>query len=295
LEVIRRRPDGFHDIETILQLVGLYDEVKLAQRQAGIAIRVVGADLPQAEENLAYRAAKLLLDRAGKPGGLSISLTKRIPLGGGLGGGSSNAAAVLAGVNRLYGMGRSRQELQRLAAELGSDVPFFLGPGLALATGRGEILRPLRPWPARWVVVASPRIAISTAWAYREASSKLTEWGGRGTMQTFLTDDLLPWPPTWAFNRLESVVLPQQPEVAALKALLQAGGGSPALMSGSGASVFAVVPDANAGERLAAKALAPGAVRLTGQREQGDGQPQVVAALGAAIIAKEGAEKGAAA
>ncbi len=261
--MIRRRPDGFHDIETVLQFVALYDEILLERREDGIAIRVEGADLPPGEGNLAYRAAKLLLNRSGSPGGLSVTLRKRIPLGGGLGGGSSNAAAVLAGVNRLYALGWSRQELQALGAELGSDVPFFLGSGPALATGRGEILRPLQPWPARWVVVANPRIAISTAWVYAEASSKLTEWGGRASILPFLTDELLPWPPVWAFNRLESVVLPRQPEVAALKALLLAGGGSPAMMSGSGSSVFAVVPDADAGERLAAKARDAGAFAVT--------------------------------
>ncbi len=263
LEVIRRRPDGFHDIETVMQLVGLYDEVRLEQCREGIAIRVEGADLPQGEENLAWRAARLLLDRAGRPGGVSVSLRKRIPLGGGLGGGSSNAAAVLAGVNRLYGLGRSLEELQALAAALGSDVPFFLGGGLALATGRGEVLRPLRPWPGRWVVIANPGIGISTAWVYQQASSKLTEWGGRASIQPLLTGDMLPWPPDWAFNRLESVVLPEQPEVAALKALLQGGGGAPALMSGSGASVFAIVPDADAGQRLAAKAREAGAFAVT--------------------------------
>ncbi len=261
LEVIGRRPDGFHEIETVMLQIGLYDEVRLERRQAGITLSVEGAALPLGEENLACRAARLLLDEAGG-GGLSISLRKRIPVGGGLGGGSSNAAAVLAGMNRLYDLGHSAGELRALAARLGSDVPFFLGSGLALATGRGEVLRPLRPWAEHWVVIANPGVAISTAWAYREASSKLTEWGGRATIQPFLTDDLLPWPPDWAFNRLESVVLPQQPEVAALKALLQ-GGGAPAMMSGSGASVFAVVPDREAGERLARAARDTGAFAVT--------------------------------
>jgi 4-diphosphocytidyl-2-C-methyl-D-erythritol kinase len=177
----------------------------------------------------------------------------------GLGGGSSNAAAVLAGVNRLYELGFTREWLQELGARLGSDIPFFLSDGLALATGRGEVLRPLRPWPRQWLVVANPGIPISTAWAYREVSSKLTAWHRRSTIQPLIGEGGLAWPPSWAFNRLEAVVLPHRAEVRVLKAALLEGGASPVLMSGSGASVFAVVPDAPTAERLAAHVQGEGA------------------------------------
>ncbi len=259
LEIIGRRPDGFHEIETIMQLVDLCDEVHLRRRRDGIRLQVSGADLPEGRGNLAYRAAALALEEAGVPHGVEIRLVKRIPVAGGLGGGSSNAAAVLFGVSRLYGCGWPPEILQRMAGALGSDVPFFLGGGAAVARGRGDLLTPLPPWPRRWLVLANPGIPISTAWAYREASSKLTGWEGRVTLPALTAGGSLEWPPVWAFNRLEEVVMPHRPELVALKALLQEGGGMPVRMSGSGASLFAVVPDAGAAEALAARVRARGA------------------------------------
>lgn len=260
LEVIGRRPDGYHEIESVMQLVDLCDQVRLSRMQQGIEVSVFGADVPAGPENLAYQAAALLMESAGLRGGVRIGLEKRIPVSGGLGGGSSNAAAVLAGLNRLYGLRYSREQLQELAAKLGSDVPFFLSDGLALAAGRGEVLMPITPsWSREWVVVANPRAAVSTAWAYREASSKLTERDRRASIRSLSATGSLAWPPIWAFNRLEAVVLPHRPEIRALKDLLEAGGAAPVLMSGSGASVFAVVPDAATGQVLAAQAQAAGA------------------------------------
>ncbi|MEI8188574.1 MAG: 4-(cytidine 5'-diphospho)-2-C-methyl-D-erythritol kinase [candidate division NC10 bacterium] len=259
LEIIGRRPDGYHDIASIMQLVDLCDEVRLRRRRTGIRVEVQGAELSAGRGNLAYRAAALLLEAAGVEGGVEIHLEKRIPVAGGLGGGSSNAAAVLIGLSRLYELAWSPEALQKLGENLGSDVPFFLGDGLALATGRGEILTPLSPWPPQWLVLANPGLPISTAWAYREASSKLTEWQPRVNIPSFPLDGRLQWPPVWAFNRLESAVLPHRPEIAALKDLLREAGGAPVLMSGSGASVFAVVSDAVSARQLAAQAEKSGA------------------------------------
>jgi 4-diphosphocytidyl-2-C-methyl-D-erythritol kinase len=258
LELVGRRPDGYHEIESVMQLVSLCDRVHVRKRRGGIAVTASGAELPAGRGNLAHRAAELLLGPSGERG-VHVHLEKRIPVAGGLGGGSSNAAAVLVAVNRLYGLGHGPDRLGQLALQLGSDVPFFLTDGLALARGRGEILTPLRPWPPRWLVLANPGIPISTAWAYREASSKLTLGGARATMPALIADDRLPWPPVWAFNRLEAVVLPHKPEIRSLCTLLAEGGGSPVCMSGSGASVFAVVPTAEAAEGLATRARQVGA------------------------------------
>jgi 4-diphosphocytidyl-2-C-methyl-D-erythritol kinase len=259
LEILNRRPDGYHDIESVMQLVDLCDEVRLRRRHRGIRLRVIGAALPEGEENLAYRAAALALEAGGIAEGVEIQLVKRIPVAGGLGGGSSNAAAVLLGVDRLFGLEWPEDALRRLAIRLGSDVPFFLCSGLAVARGRGEVLTPLAAWPPRWLVLANPRVPVSTAWAYREASSKLTGRQGRVTLPALTAGEPLGWPPVWAFNRLEDVVLPHRPEISALKALLQEGGGSPVLMSGSGATVFAVTSDEAAAEALAARARSGGA------------------------------------
>ena len=259
LEVIARRPDGYHEIESVMQLVDLCDRIILARKPRGIRVSVVGAGVPSGRDNLAYQAAGLLMEKMGLRDGVHISLEKRIPVASGLGGGSSNAAAVLAGLNRLYDLGHSRESLMELGAGLGSDVPFFLSNGLALATGRGELLTQLEPWPPMWLVLANSGVPVSTAWAYGEASSKLTEWQPRSTITSLVTQDRLPWPPGWAFNRLEAVVLPQRVEVRALKKLLEEGGGAPVLMSGSGGTLFAVVPDAETRRRMVARAQAAGA------------------------------------
>ena len=259
LEIIGRRADGYHDIETIMQLVDLCDEVEMRRRPQGIHLQVSGADLPEGRGNLAYRAAALALEAAGLTDGVEIHLVKRIPVAGGLGGGSSNAAAVLLGVKRLYGLDWSLERLRQLASQLGSDVAFFLGDSLAVARGRGELLSALTPWPPHWIVLANPGIAISTAWAYQEASSKLTGWQGRVTLPTLTAGGPLGWPPVWAFNRFEEVVLTRRPELSTLKTLLQEGGGAPVVMSGSGASFFAVVPDAPAARALAARVRTSGA------------------------------------
>jgi 4-diphosphocytidyl-2-C-methyl-D-erythritol kinase len=259
LEVIARRRDGYHEIESVMQLVDLCDRVYLARRPRGIRVSVVGAKVPSGRGNLAYQAAALLMEKTGLRDGVHISLEKRIPVAGGLGGGSSNAAAVLAGLNRLYELGQSRESLMALGASLGSDVPFFFSHGLALATGRGELLTQLEPWPPMWLVLANPGVPVSTAWAYGEASSKLTEWHARGSITRLVAHGRLPWPPRWAFNRLEAVVLPHRVEVRALKSLLEDGGGAPVLMSGSGATLFAIVPDAGTGQSLAARAQGAGA------------------------------------
>jgi 4-diphosphocytidyl-2-C-methyl-D-erythritol kinase len=258
LELVARRSDGYHEIESVMQLVDLCDRVHARKARRGVTVTVSGADVPAGRGNLAHRAAALLLGAAGDPGGVQVHLEKRIPVAGGLGGGSSNAAAVLVAVNRLYELGFSQDRLQALALQLGSDVPFFLTDGLALARGRGEVLTPLRPWPPQWLVIANPGVPISTAWAYREASSKLTLDGARATMPALTAGDRLAWPPIWAFNRLEAVVLPHKAEVRSLRALLEDGGGSPVCMSGSGASLFAVVPTAEAAEGLAARAREAG-------------------------------------
>jgi 4-diphosphocytidyl-2-C-methyl-D-erythritol kinase len=259
LEVLDRRADGYHEIESVMQLVDLCDTLTFRPRADGIRLTVSGAPLPEGEGNIAYRAARAALEAGGVSDGVEIAIEKRIPVAAGLGGGSSNAAAVLAGVTRLYGLRLGEETLFTLGAALGSDVPFFLlRQGLALARGRGERLTPLTPWPPRWLVIANPGIPISTAWVYGQVRSKLTNWQGRSSIHPFVGPDQLPWPPIWAFNRLESVVLPAHAEVCALRDFLAAGGGSPVLMSGSGASVLAVVSGEAAAAALAASVRSRG-------------------------------------
>lgn len=167
LDVLARRPDGYHQVEMVLQTLELADRVTVWPAE-GIQLRCDHPEVPAGEENLAWRAARLLLKRAGYAGGVGIHVEKRIPVAAGLGGGSADAAATLRAVNALLGLGASREELLDLAAELGSDVPFCLLGGTVLATGRGENLQPLPAAPMLWVVLVKPSRGLSTAHVYRE-------------------------------------------------------------------------------------------------------------------------------
>ena len=168
LEVIRKRPDGFHEIRTLLQSIGLRDTLELTPLSGG-GIELTGSDpnISWAEDNLIHRAAALLL-RSHAPGneGIAIRVVKNIPAGKGLGGGSSNAAMTLWALDKLWGLGLPGQELMSLGAELGSDVPYFLEGGLCLGTGRGEKIQPQPDLATGHVLLVLPRLAVSTARMY---------------------------------------------------------------------------------------------------------------------------------
>jgi 4-diphosphocytidyl-2-C-methyl-D-erythritol kinase len=175
LRVLNKRPDGFHDIVTILQAVDLCDRIEITRLPEGkIEVRCDHPGVPGSPQNLAHRAARLVQEEAAWEEGCHIAIHKRIPPASGLGGGSSNAAAVLVGLNRLWQMSLSDQQLSRMATRLGSDVPFFLRGGTALARGRGEKLTPLGRHVDFWLVVVKPDLSISTAWAYGQVKIPLT-------------------------------------------------------------------------------------------------------------------------
>jgi 4-diphosphocytidyl-2-C-methyl-D-erythritol kinase len=236
LEVLRRRDDGYHEIRTVLQLVDLCDQITLLPQQATISLECTGLPCPTGEDNVAYRAAVLLLKTCGIRTGLQIRIQKRIPIGAGLGGGSSDAAATLWGLNRLLELGLTQQELSHLGAQLGSDIPFFFADPTAWAGGRGEQLHPLPPLPPSWLLIVFPGFPVSTAWAY--ANLELT---GEDKSITVLPlaekgdyDSLF----SSAWNRFEEVIFRRYPIVKHLKERLSAWGAQPALMSGSGSAVF---------------------------------------------------------
>ena len=258
LEVWRRCPDGYHDITTLMQLVDLADTVHLERREAGIHLTTEGIPVPAGEDNLAVRAAAQY--RAAVPcGGARIHLTKRIPTGGGLGGGSSNAAAVLWGLNGLSGSPLAPEALAGLAASLGSDVPFFLSSGFAWAEGRGERIRPAGPAPERWAVVVDPGFGISTAWAYGRLTLPLTPGDRMHSIMASIARGDLARALELAFNRLEDAVLPHFPRLAELKAVLIEAGATPALLAGSGACLFGLAESRDGADRVAARVAAAGA------------------------------------
>ena len=244
LEVLGERPDGYHEIETVMAKVALADEMSFRLRTDDeVTIACEGLDVPP-EENLAVKAARLLKERAGSSLGLDIELRKNIPVGAGLGGGSSDAAAALDAANELWGLGLEAEELARVGAELGSDVPFFLLAHVALCKGRGEEVDsiPSKADPA--VVLAHPGVQLSTKEVYARASRKdLTEARKRAILMVRrLGAGDMEGLSKALFNRLEAAAASLCPDVVFLKDRLTALGAAGAVMTGSGSAVAGLFP-----------------------------------------------------
>jgi len=257
LEVLGRRPDGYHEIDTVMQAVTLYDDLLLRREgDGGIRLRCSDPRLPSGPENLVCRAAQRLLRQAGASDGVSIELTKRIPVGAGLGGGSSDAAGVLAGLDALLGLGLGRDRLEGLAAGLGSDVPFFLRGGTARCQGRGEQVTPVANRVAAHFVVCWPPCGLSTAEVYA-AVDRLDLTSGKRSASVILA-------PLAAgdfgaarsglFNRLEEAAIPLCPEMARAREALSGLEPGAALVSGSGSGAYAFCGSAAGAAELARKA-----------------------------------------
>lgn len=167
LEVLGDRPDGYHDIETILHTIELHDSLILRENGDGITVKCASPDIPVDTQNIVHRAAQHLKEAFGITRGVEVELKKCIPIAAGLGGGSSDAAVTLLGLTQMWKLRLTDRQLMDLAARIGSDVPFFLAGGAALAMGRGERIRMLPPLPSTWVVLARPPVLVSTEWAYK--------------------------------------------------------------------------------------------------------------------------------
>jgi 4-diphosphocytidyl-2-C-methyl-D-erythritol kinase len=271
LWILGRRPDGYHEIDTILQTVTLEDEIRLEPAHEGFTLATRGIPIPGDAPNLLTRAWDLLAERRRLPRGINATLTKRIPVGAGLGGGSSDAAGFLLGADRLLGLELPRDELHELAARLGSDVPFFLRGGTARATGRGEVVRQLCPMEPLWIVLATPPVAISTSWAYGQVKLRLTRYDDRATfLESALAGRNLEAAWDEMRNDFEDVVLPGFPELAALRRALIGGGAVKALLAGSGSSLFGILRTREDAFRLAKGIAGRGAqVRAVRTLERG--------------------------
>jgi 4-diphosphocytidyl-2-C-methyl-D-erythritol kinase len=241
LDVLERREDGFHEIETFLQPVGLWDELSIERIESGIELTGSDPNIPWDSGNLCYRAAEALLAKTGSRGGVRISVEKEIPHGAGLGGGSSDAAAVLIGLNGLLGLGLEEDELTEIGLSLGSDVPFFIRGGPAIGRGRGEILEPVEGLAEGWILIVKPDIMISTSWAYRNLKIGLTRGGGEATLRQ-LIEGLKRFPDveltTW--NSFTGPVTESHPEIKAVLDTLRQSGAILNAMSGSGSACFAI-------------------------------------------------------
>jgi 4-diphosphocytidyl-2-C-methyl-D-erythritol kinase len=239
LEVLGRRDDGYHEIASVMQGVELSDRIVL-EDVASLELKTTAPGIPTDASNLALRAAVSLREAAGLERGVRITLDKRIPVAAGLGGGSADAAAVLLGLNRLWGLHWPIARLTEVAVSLGMDVPFFLRGGAGFATGRGETLDRMRGM-ALALVLVNPRYASSTAEAYGRLTPAVYTDGARArAMAAALRTKRVERVAGNLYNALEAAVAPVQPEIGRMKAALLAAGALGALMSGSGPTVFGI-------------------------------------------------------
>ena len=251
LAVGEKRPDGYHEVVSVMQRVSLCDTLTAEQTREGITLTCSDPALPSGEENLAHRAASLFFRETGIAGGAALTLEKRIPSQAGLGGGSSDAASALLALRKLYAPALPDTELETMAAALGSDVPFFIRGGTQLATGRGEVLSPLPPLTDGWFVIVKPTESFSTPAMYR----RLDNLPPACTPPLPPLQGGLPALAAGLFNRFEAAI-PAGSAVWDIKARLAAYGALASLLSGSGSAVFGLF-DTETAARAAVEALRP--------------------------------------
>jgi 4-diphosphocytidyl-2-C-methyl-D-erythritol kinase len=258
LNILGKRADGFHKLETVMQPVNFCDELSFERGGNGIQLSCSDKNLPTDSKNLVFRAATDFLAAVKIGGGVKIHLEKKIPLAAGLGGGSGNAATTLLALNELFGQPVSSSKLNELAASLGSDVNFFLQNKPALATGRGEKIQSLENFPAlkdKAFLLVHPGFGISTPWAYQNLArfpAALNGQKGRAQklVSTLQAGDL---PAAGLYNSLEAPALEKFPILALFQEFLRANGALAALMSGSGSTTFAIAENVSAAESLSEK------------------------------------------
>lgn len=252
LDVVRRREDGYHEVRMIMQTVRVYDAIELNRtEEEGIRLSTNLYYLPDNENNLGYRAAKLLMDEFGIRDGVEIKMKKFIPVAAGMAGGSSDAAAVLFGANKMFGLGLSKQELMERGVRLGADVPYCIMRGTALSEGIGEILTPLPPMPQCRVLIAKPAISVSTKHVYE--SLNLPSLGAEAhpdidAMRAAIEKKDLSGVVSQLGNVLETVTIPENPVIQTLKDKMMEMGADGSLMSGSGPTVFGLFTNQTAAQ-----------------------------------------------
>jgi 4-diphosphocytidyl-2-C-methyl-D-erythritol kinase len=238
LQVIGLRSDGYHEIDSVMQSVSLHDNLTLSQQEAGITVIASDLRIPSDARNTAHKAARVFFDKTGVSSGVKIEIEKNIPIVAGLAGGSSDAAAVLVGLNKMFKTGLTGSDLINLAAEVGSDVPFCVQGGTARCRGRGEIVEKIDIAEIGKLIfiIVKPEVSISTKWVYENFDRVFIAEGRLAGTHQQMTGITL-------YNDLEKVVLPKYPEVEKIKKRLIHLGCPQALMSGSGSAVFGLTDD----------------------------------------------------
>lgn len=245
LDVVRRREDGYHEVRMIMQTIHLYDRLDIKRtKESGIQIQTNLSFLPVNENNLIYKAAKLLMDEFSITDGVSVKLDKRIPVAAGMAGGSTDAAAMLFGMNRLFSLGLTKRQLMERGVQIGADVPYCIMRGTALAEGIGEALSPLPPMVKCPVLIAKPSISVSTKFVYQNL--KLDDTTIHPDIDRLIDDikaknlhDIV----AHMGNVLETVTIPNYPVIDEIKKHMLSNGAVGAMMSGSGPTVFGLFDD----------------------------------------------------
>lgn len=255
LEVLGHRPDGYHELALVFQAVGLYDQLTFAKKIAGVSLNIEGPkSLAADDSNLIVKATKLFSREVLKnPEGVQITLHKKIPLAAGLGGGSSNAAAALRGLQWLFEVPVSEKKMHQMAAQLGSDVNFFLNGGTALGTGRGEAITPWKGSVPFWVILVKPSEGLSTPAVYQSGKALMTAGEKVREFQKVWPTGPLVVLAARLFNGLEPAAFYLRPELAVIKQRLIREGSLGVLLSGSGPTLFALAADEKEARRIASK------------------------------------------
>jgi len=250
LDVLRRRPDGYHDLRMLMQRIDLCDELEITLLDApGVSVNSDDSSLPADEGNIVWRAATAMLSRTPGLVGVSIQLAKKIPIAAGLGGGSSDAATTLMGLNSMLGLNLHEAELMKIGLELGADVPFFIFGKPAIASGIGEKLTALEVVTPLWLLLVNPGIHVSTAWVYQNLGLTTDKVADKIPVLYKSADDLC----AILANDLEEVTQKEFPVILEIKEQLMAAGAVGALMSGSGPTVFAIFNDESTARTAADK------------------------------------------
>lgn len=252
LDILGARPDGYHEVEMVMQSVRLFDMIHIKKQTKGISLRVDTTALSADETNLAWQAARIFMDVYKIQSGVSISVEKRIPIAAGLAGGSTDAAGVLIGMNQLFETGLSGKALCELGERIGSDVPFCVEGGTMLATGRGEILRRLPDLPTLYVVLAKPPISVSTAWAYNTYDRiGAVNHPDTKAMLAALSEGNVEKVAFELVNVLEEVTMREHPIIGEFRRVLMESGAMASLMSGSGPTIFGLTKSREKAEKAA--------------------------------------------
>lgn len=264
LDVVRRRDDGYHEVRMIMQTINLFDRLEIKKiKESAIKIHTNLFFLPVNENNLVYKAAKLLIDEFGIQEGVSVGLTKKIPVAAGMAGGSTDAAAMLFGMNRLFGLGLSKKQLMERGIKIGADVPYCIMRGTALAEGIGDKLSPLPAMVKCPVLIAKPQISVSTKFVYQNL--KLDDKTVHPDIDRLIEDirnkDLKAVSDHMG-NVLESVTIPNYPVISQIKEQMMDSGAVGSMMSGSGPTVFGLFDDSRTAQ------LAFGKIKRSGLAKQ---------------------------